>query len=148
VPGQYTLRPPRPEEDALLFALHREAIEAYVAATWGAWDDGVQRDLWSRERAGVLSVVEVDGAVCGFLELLEAEVHVEVVNLELAATHRGSGLGTAILRDIARRACPRPVLLQVLKANPRARDLYGRLGFEPTGESATHVFMRRDPTDC
>lgn len=145
MPGTYRLRPPRPGEDDLLFALHRKAMEPYVVATWGPWDDNLQREFWARPRAGVLSVVEVDGAVCGFVELRETGGLVEVVNLELGAAWRGRGLGTAILRDVIRDAHPRPVVLQVLKANPRARKLYERLGFEPTGETATHIVMRRHP---
>ena len=38
-----------------------------------------------------------------------------------------------------------PVELQVLKVNP-ARRLYGRLGFQVTGETETHYLMQR-PTE-
>ena len=37
-----------------------------------------------------------------------------------------------------------PVTLQVLRANPRARALYERLGFVATGETAEHVLLRWD----
>jgi len=38
-----------------------------------------------------------------------------------------------------------PVLLSVLKINPRAVTFYRNLGFSRTGNSDTHVLMERNP---
>ena len=57
---------------------------------------------------------------------------------------QGKGLGTAVLQHVieqgARRALP--VTLSVVPANPRARRLYERLGFEVTHVEPPFIRMR------
>jgi ribosomal protein S18 acetylase RimI-like enzyme len=43
------------------------------------------------------------------------------------------------------RALNLPAALQVLKTNP-AKQLYERLGFQVTGETASHYLMRTTPS--
>lgn len=52
------------------------------------------------------------------------------------------GIGTSVLRRTCEEARRRnvPVRLRVLRRN-RAQDLYRRLGFEPEGETETHVLL-------
>ena len=63
-----------------------------------------------------------------------------------AVLHRGTGMGTALLKDLLAEAerAGKPVRLQVLKTN-RAIRLYARLGFAITGESPTHLQMEWRP---
>ncbi|MBW2281099.1 MAG: hypothetical protein JRG76_01380 [Deltaproteobacteria bacterium] len=51
-----------------------------------------------------------------------------------------------MVRDVLARASRRdlPVRLRVLRVNP-ARELYARLGFAQTGESATHYELEAPP---
>ena len=139
---EYLLRSVGKEQFAALYAVHREAMERYVAETWGSWDEAFQRrhfdEFWPPERRAIV----VAGETAGFLDLLERDGVAWVGNIELAPTWQGRGIGSAIMRDILREAAARqrPVGLQVLKVNP-ARRLYLRLGFRDTGASETHHQM-------
>ncbi|WP_323844866.1 GNAT family N-acetyltransferase [Microbulbifer magnicolonia] len=76
-------------------------------------------------------------------------------HLGIDAEHRGGGIGTALIGQIAARARSRSVnrlTLDVAATNPRARELYLRLGFEmqagrigklssPYGQVCDHTAM-------
>ena len=138
----YALRPALREEFAVLYAIHRAAMEQYVAETWGSWDEAFQRahfaENWPEER----QAITVAGETAGFLDLSERDGELWVGNIELAPEWQRRGIGSTVLADIQRRAAAegRAVGLQVLRVNP-ARGLYLRLGFRDTGESTTHHQM-------
>lgn len=84
---------------------------------------------------------------------------VEICHLQVRPEHRGRGVGTALLLDSERRAAERGrrlVAVGVGEDNPRARALYERLGYRPTGivdvsgydwvdvDGATHHARERD----
>ncbi len=141
-PPEYHLRPARKDESAALYAIHRAAMERYVAETWGAWDDAFQQRFWESHWPPDRQAIEVDGALAGFLEVEERPESLWVGNLELDPRFHGQGIGSAILHEVQREAAPRGlgVTHQVLKVNP-ARRLYERLGFCETGADDTHYQM-------
>lgn len=66
------------------------------------------------------------------------------LSIALLPTHRGKGIGTALLSALlvtAQTRC-RAVCLSVSLDNPAAR-LYQRLGFEVVSRDATSLIMRR-----
>lgn len=91
------------------------------------------------------------GADVGYLFLAPAsDGSLRVVDLAVAGTHRGRGLGTAVLSAILDDADRRGVVvgLHVDTTNP-ARRLYERLGFteidDGAGGDALYVAMERRP---
>ena len=92
---------------------------------------------------GALLVAEAGGAVVGFASLLirpRAEpddsdaVHAEVAEFSVLPTHRGRGIGTALLAEAERRARAAgatSLRVRVDARNPEARRLYERAGFAP-----------------
>lgn len=138
---QISLRAVTGDDIAPMYAIHREALREPVEATWGPWDDALQepffRDHWN---PAVRRAVLCDGKLAGFIDVSDDGREVELENIEVAANFRGRGIGSELIRGLQKRG--RPVRLQVLKANPGARRLYDRLGFEPTGETETHTQMR------
>lgn len=138
----YSLRPASKDETDELYAIHRAAMEDYVAQTWGSWDDAWQRDYFTKHWPDVRLAIEASGELAGFLDLDEQGESIHVANIELRPASQRHGIGSAILKAVQQRAEIKalPVTLQVLKVNP-ARALYERLGFEHTGETETHHLM-------
>lgn len=139
---RYAIRPAQKDELDGLYAIHREAMQAYVTRTWGSWDEAFQRDYFRNHWPDVRLAIDVEGTLGGFVDLDESPERILVENIELLPAHQNRGIGTALLVSVQQRAAGRnlPVTLQVLKVNP-ARRLYERLGFRLTGETETHYQM-------
>ena len=137
-------------DEERLFALHREAMKDYVAETWG-WDEQWQRTFFSQNFAPsrhaliVRGSAEVPGAdeLIGRICLTRHWRRVFLRDIELVATERNRGLGTAIVAAILElaRARRQAVELLVLKCNP-ARRLYARLGFAVVADDGARLTMR------
>ena len=66
-----------------------------------------------------------------------------LVDIALLTEHRGSGIGTRLVRDLQAKASmqDRNMLLRVDKTNHRAIGFYKKLGFEIDGESQIQYSM-------
>jgi GNAT superfamily N-acetyltransferase len=84
------------------------------------------------ERVGEMTVAVVDGEVAGFVLVVGDEVE----QVYVAASHRGTGVADALLREAERevRAKGHPeAWLAVIAANARARAFYERQGWLDEG---------------
>ena len=85
-------------------------------------------------------------AAVGIAQLLHEAVP-EVRNVGVLESHRGRGIGTALMAEAERLAAPvGRMRLGVGIDNPSARRLYERLGYRPTGkvETTTYDFVDAD----
>lgn len=143
----YTLRPATAADFDFLFALHAATIRRAVEATWG-WDKAFQANYF-REHfvAEENQVIVVDGQDVGVLKLEERDGDLFIGLIEIAPAFQGAGLGSQIIRDVVASAfaCGRGVALHVLKANPGARRLYERLGFQVVETRDVRYVMRLAP---
>jgi RimJ/RimL family protein N-acetyltransferase len=145
---RYRLREVDERDREFMFDVKRSGLREYVAATCGVWDDDEQRTRFianftpAYDRIIVTSAGDV-GTLCVAWDVDPAFL----AGIYLAASARGAGLGTAIIRDILDRAreLGRAVDLRVLLTNVPARRLYERLGFSVVGETDTHRLMRWTP---
>jgi GNAT superfamily N-acetyltransferase len=142
-----TLRKARPEDSEFAYRVKRAAFRGYVEKVWG-WDEHEQRQL-HEQRFGSqdFRVINLAGTDIGIMAAVVAPECVKVNQLFLLSEHQGKGIGRKcmlLIMEEARRLVL-PVHLRVLKVNPRALAFYRRLGFVRTGETDTHVLMRRDP---
>jgi ribosomal protein S18 acetylase RimI-like enzyme len=80
-------------------------------------------------------VVTLSDEAVGLLKVVRESQQWELVQIQLAPSVQGRGLGTALLRALISEARSNGVSLRlgVLKANP-ARRLYERLGFKIVAE--------------
>lgn len=141
----YSLRDVTRSDLDFMYDVKREAMRAYVEATFGGWDEVDQRARFERGFTPHADrVVVVDGRDVGTLSVDWEGAQVFIAGIYLAADVRGRGLGTALIEDVLARARVerRAVTLRVLKENPRARALYERLGFVVSGTTDTHFEMR------
>jgi GNAT superfamily N-acetyltransferase len=143
-----SLRPAAPQDQAFLFQLHRAAMREYVEATW-TWDDVWQRTHFASHYQSwhQAVIVRTDEPVTdiGRLSLTFHWRRIFLRDIELVASERGHGIGTALIAgvlDLAR-ASERRVELMVLRCNP-AQRLYARLGFHVVSDDGARLTMRTD----
>lgn len=144
-PPTYALRPAAPADRELLYRIKSDALAPYAVATWGPWDDALQRRRFERGfDHGRFQLVMVGGEVIGLLETSREPDHVVIRNVALVEGWRNRGVGSALLRELARQT-PLEIRLHVLKVNP-ARRFYERLGFRVTGDPEEYWWeMARPP---
>lgn len=140
------LRPATPADDEFLYVLHRRALGDVIEATWGPWNDAVQRDFHRKWFAPeTVEIVLVHGQPGGMLQAAMADAATFYISrIEIAPEAQGLGVGTTLLRRLVERARTSgasAVELHVLQGN-RARELYERLGFVVVEEQPPKVRMR------
>jgi ribosomal protein S18 acetylase RimI-like enzyme len=139
----YSLRPCTGDDGEFARRVHREAYFDVVTRQFGEWDDERQRGFFEAkwDPPGYRAIV-VDGADVGVVRSRREADHYFLDEIQLLPMAQGSGVGSAIIRDLQEQAqhAGLPLRLQVLKQN-RARRLYERLGFYVTGETAHHFQM-------
>jgi ribosomal protein S18 acetylase RimI-like enzyme len=138
--------PAAPDDEERLFALHREAMRDYVAATWG-WDEDWQREFFARTYvAGRHALIVRGDGLIGRLCLTRHWRRLFLRDIELVTAERNRGLGSAIVRAVLELAREerRAVELIVLKCNP-AQRLYTRLGFTVITDDGARLTMRVEP---
>lgn len=138
------------EADAELNARLYASTRAREVAAFG-WPEEMQRQFLAQQHAAQdrhfqlhyadieRLIIERGGEPIGRLYLEETGRSIHLVDILLLPECTGTGIGTAILRDIleeARRA-NKPVELGVRFDNP-ARRLYERLGFVYVSEEGIH----------
>lgn len=105
------------------------------------------RRTFARQSAGECAylVAWIDDEPAGSGELEWAPVP-ELKNLQVAAAHRGRGIGSAIVAaaEVAAADFTR-LWIEVSEDNPAARRLYERLGYTPTGRTETYSYTYVDP---
>jgi ribosomal protein S18 acetylase RimI-like enzyme len=131
-------------DKAWLEGLRRDVYQELFEATFGGWDEARHArqfaQCWER---GCISIIEVDGAGVGMIQLFEKTDAVEVGEIQIMPTRQNRGIGSRILQDIIDRAQKqgKKVILSVGLKNDRAFQLYQRLGFRTVAQSETHNHM-------
>lgn len=141
------LRPARVTDSEFVFSVKKDALGPYIEAVWG-WDETFQLDFHAKDfDLNTVTIIAEGNIEVGWFEVDRTGDEIQLPALYILSEHQGRGIGTAVLEGLMREARKqrRSISLQVLKANPRARALYERLGFAVTGESSTHHRMRYTP---
>ncbi len=140
------LRPASERERAFLYELHCSTMRDVIEQTWG-WDDAWQRaDFERRFDAYTVSIIEAGSRSVGSLWLEQKPDSLYIHELQVAPQHQGRGIGTAVIEMVIEQGASRalPITLSVVPANPRARELYERLGFRVTCIEPPFIRMRHD----
>ena len=119
-------------------------MRVYVEQTFGPWDPDWQAAYYRKRYNPVdLQIIQLDGVDIGMWFVQERTEEIYLARIEILPDYQGLGIGTAMVEGLLTLASERdkPVALQVLKVNRRARDLYQRLGFGVTGENDTHYIL-------
>jgi ribosomal protein S18 acetylase RimI-like enzyme len=143
----WILRQASENDREFLYELHCRTMREVIEKTWG-WDEEWQRKDFDRRFADYFaSVIESDGRRIGGLLLEPSQDFIYIHEIQVLPEWQGQGIGTAVVRQIIEQAANRgaSVTLSVVPANPRAKQLYERLGFEVTGFEAPFFRMRFSP---
>ncbi|MDR2254951.1 MAG: GNAT family N-acetyltransferase [Arthrobacter sp.] len=102
---------------------------------------GLSARRLERQAAGEIDflVAWIDAAPVGACELLLG-ADPELRSLHVTPSSRGRGAGSALVQAAERAVAPGRLRLAVGLDNPRARALYLRLGYEPTGRLQTDSY--------
>ena len=142
----WSLRGAERKDEDFLFALHRDAMRAYVDATWG-WDEEWQRAHFAANYAPERQAVIVHGGTVrcdvGRISLTRHWRKILPRDIELIGPERNHGVGSAIISAVLAlaRNSDRFVELRVLRCNP-AQRLYARLGFRVIEDDGARLRMR------
>lgn len=143
-----TDRPAAPTDWEFLYGLHRATMRAYVAATFGAWDETWQRaDFRQHIPLAEMRILQWEGCDVGVVWLQNRAEEIFIALLEVDPRYQRRGIGSTVLRRMQTQAAQarKIVALRVLKVNSQAQALYRRLGFSISGETPTHWVMAWDP---
>jgi ribosomal protein S18 acetylase RimI-like enzyme len=155
--GAVELRPAGPQDEELLCRVYASTRAEELSVV--AWDDALKQaflraqfeaqDRWYREHYARASfdVVLADGVPCGRLYVHRGESEIRIVDIALLPSHRGAGVGTALLRDLLDEADAggKRVTIHVERLNPALR-LYERLGFAVAEDKGVYLLLERVPT--
>lgn len=143
----WQLRPAEERDREFLYQVKKQSNFGYISDLWG-WDEDFQRREFARDFQQIreFSVITVDGADAGFLQLQNGSDFLNVAEIHLLPPFQGQGIGSAVLRDVQADAEGLPVLIGCFRANKRAYQLYQRLGFAPITENDTHFILIYNPT--
>ena len=125
-------------------ALHKAAYHDVVVQQFGVWDDLFQASLftqkWVPEK---FEIVESNGKPIGCISIEDHADAIYLAEIQILPELQGRGIGSELMKTEIRRAGEKrkPLCLQVLLKNQRARTFYERLGFVLTDTTDTHARM-------
>ena len=144
---KYVLNRALPNHKEIIYTIKKASVFPYVNNIWG-WDDEYQKRDFDCDFLNIdqFSVIEIDGRICGFVQIYEHDNIVELVEIHLIPEMQGTGIGSDIINSILKRAKSenKIVRLGCFKENFKAKKLYLKLGFVLTETTDTHnIFVYR-----
>lgn len=143
MPVAFELRASSPSDLAFCWPIYRDAMQP-LAQGLTAWNEAAQQRLVEQTLGHTgTSVLQVDKADVGWLQVEETRHLVQLRHLYLLPERRNRGLGTAFLTWMKERAerKRKDLTLEVMTNNP-ARRLYERLGFKALSTADNKLTMR------
>ena len=142
-----TLIPVREEDRHFFRRVHHESYRDTIESIF-TWDDAEQdrfadADFDHRNPQIILCGDEK----CGIVGIQDKGDHIRFGPIWLLPSFQGRGIGTYVVRLFMDQALreKRPLKLQTLKVNLRAKHLYERLGFLTTGSGDIYWDMEYAP---
>lgn len=120
-----------------------------TAAHWGEdiyrsffMDNGVER---------IVLVADHNGSLSGFVVVRAVEDEWELENLVVRPDFRRRGIGSALIHNLAERACQshvQQILLEVRESNAPAHALYAKTGFVECGRRSRYYQEPEEDAIC
>ena len=133
------------EDSEFVFLVKKAALGEYIAQTWG-WDEAFQRAFHLKEyEPEKTQIIVLKGQDVGWILVSEFDSEFHLQEIYILPAYQRLGIGSHLIRLLLAEAEQKrkPVRLQVLKVNPKARRLYELLGFRLIGESDKYYLMQK-----
>ena len=143
--ARITLRNATEADVSFIAELIERTMRSYVEQTYGSYSRELTLEsVEPRVAAGHFSIVELEGRSIGAIAVEREPTHIQLAQLYVLPEQQNRGIGTRLLRELAReaQAAGKPLRIRVLAVNP-ARRLYAREGFVAYAETPERVFMER-----
>jgi len=151
------VRPALPQDDPFVYQLAWQVIHDQLYA-WRLEPNLRQAllDLQVRSKLGSYraahphadhAIIMLDDQPVGHMIIDRAGEFYDLVDISIVPRHRSAGIGTRLILALCMEAemMQKSVRLFVSVTNPRAADLYKRLGFRVIQDLQTDLWMERAP---
>ena len=147
------LRPITPEDDSFLAGLYASTrAEELSVTTWSDEEKAVfcrrQFDAQSAHYVenypgASLQIIERAGEPIGRLYVMRWKREIRIMDIGLLPAHRGTGIGTQLLRELQEeaRSAGKTLSIHVERFNPALR-LYERLGFKLVEDKGVYLLLQ------
>ena len=132
-------------DEKFMRELHKAAYYDVVVQQFGKWDDAFQAALFSKkESLEKFEILELNHQLIGCIRIENHPDHIFFAEIQILPEFQGRGIGSNIIRTEIARAyeIQKPIRLQVLRENKRAKHLYERLGFVEYGKTEKHFLFQ------
>jgi len=134
-------RPALKSDLKFLLTLRIQTMNAHlIASSLPVSDEAhLQRINYQFEHA---LIIEIDKRAIGLLKIVRQADNIELIQIQIAASYQGKGIGRRILNDLIEEAIEseKTITLSVLKTN-KAKNLYSNVGFKIVGETDDSYLM-------
>ncbi len=151
------VRPALPEDDQFVYLLAYQVMHDQLHAQ--LWDPNIRHpllDLQVRSKRSSYAAVHphadyaiimLDDQRVGRMIIDRSGEFYHLVDISILPQHRSAGIGTRLVLALCMEAemVRKSVRLYVSVTNPRAAELYKRLGFRVIEDQQTDILMERSP---
>jgi len=139
-----TRRQAQADDVTFLEGIFLTSMREAITAARGYWEPEKEGAQFRRQlELDGTEVIQSAGSDVGFVSVRRGPDAIVVNTICVAEEHRSRGLGGEIMRQLMAEAATAGDSIEVfvLKANPRARALYARLGFSDAEQLPHHFRM-------
>jgi ribosomal protein S18 acetylase RimI-like enzyme len=151
------LRPALPQDGSFVYELIRQVLYDQLHARF--WDPAFRDtllDMQVKAKCGAYAaaypraehgIIMLDDDAVGRLLVDRSGAFYNLIDIAILPKYQGAGVGTRLILGLCMEAemMQKSVRLHVSVGNPRAADLYKRLGFRVIEDLQTDMLMERAP---
>ena len=139
-----TLREAKTEDINFIYKTKKEALFKHVDAIWGWIETDQQERFYEALNLSLIKIILLEQIEVGFIELIEYESNIELINIHIEPSSRGNGIGSFVINQLvwSAKEQKKRVELRVFKSNLRAINLYEKLGFVRVKSSQNHHYYQ------
>ena len=144
--GKIAIRPIKQNDYSFGYYIKKVTLKEYIEKTYG-WNTEFQKDSYRKTfNTENKYIIELDNKKIGWLNYVKKTDEIEIHQIFILPKDQNKGIGSKIIIDIINigKNEHKPIKLQVLKTNIKAKKLYEKLGFIEYEQNNTHYKLKYD----